>query len=276
MPVYVAPGGSQVSLMSDFTITGTGATPYVNSVSTCWGFSGPGASLVSPTSPYITLSWTGKTLKPAGIRIILQSAGGASSNNDGDADSSANSGATAVFDITTTFSGTTLDIWLGPSGPSFNDTGGSQQNVNPRQINSISNPIGAYAVQVGQGGYAANAAYDAAVLSGSTIIGYAEGGPATVNYDSRNENAARGYVNTGVTGVTSVATTNGPISPGRGSAPNNQSYPEWNFNNVANYGTAYNKYSSVASARFGQGGREAVNSGPGERGYPGFVWIIIQ
>jgi hypothetical protein len=262
--------------MSNFTITGTGATPYVNYVSTCWGFSGPGRSLVSPTSPYITLSWTGKTLKPAGIRIILQSAGGASSNNDSDGDSSANSGATTVFDITTTFSGTTLNIWLGPSGPSFNDTGGVQQNVNPRQIDSISNPIGAYAVQLGQSGYAANAAYDAAVLSGSTILGYAEGGPATPDFDSRNTNAARGYVNTGVAGITSVAITNGPISPGRGFAPNNQSYPEWNFNNNSNYGTAYNRYSSVASVRFGKGGMEAVTSGLGERGYPGFVWVIIQ
>ena len=256
------------SVMSQFSLSG--ASPTFNTNSTAWGWVGPSASLTAPVSPYFSL---GLLPTANGVRIILQSAGGASSNNDADADSSANSGATAVFDLPSSFSGT-VNFWLGPAGPNYSASGGTSQNINPRQIPGITNPLGAYAATAGQAGFAANAAYDAAVLTGSTILGYAEGGAATVNYDSANGNVARPYVNTAST--TSVATYNGPVSPGRGAAPSNDNFPSWNFNVYADLATCYGKYSSVAANKYGKGGMEAAISGSGFSGYPGFVWVSIK
>jgi hypothetical protein len=266
-------GGAPISAMLDFTLTG--ANPTFNTVPKAWGWAGPGPSLTGPSSAYFSLSWAGKSIPATGIRIILQSAGGASSNNDSDPDSSANSGALSVFDIGPDYTGTSLDFWLGPAGPTNGQSGNSQQNVNPRQISGINNPIGAYGVSPGQGGFAGNAAYDSAVLGTSnTILGYAEGGPATVNYDSRNENAARPYINTGVAGITSIIAANGPISPGRGAAAGNSNVPAWNFSNYPDAGTAYGRYSNVG--QYGKGGREATSSGQGEQGFSAFVWVIIK
>lgn len=260
-----------VTAMSQLTITGASAT--YNSVSTAWGYVGPSASLTSPSSAYISIDLTGKTFV-TGLRIILQASGGASSNNDGDADSSANSGATVVFDIPAAGINDVLNIWLGPSGPSNSASGNAQQNIYPRSITGITNPLGAQTVTAGQTGYSGNAGYDAAVLKGSsTILGYAEAGGATPNFDAPNSYQSRGYVNTGI--VTSVQNYSGPVSPGRGVAPNNSSYPSWNFNVYSDLATCYGKYSSVASNYYGKGGKEAAVYSAGESGFQAFVWVSI-
>ena len=178
-----------------------------------------------------------------------------------------------MFDIGPTYAGSSLEFWLGNSGPTNGQSGNSQQNVNPRPIPGIGNPIGAYGAQAGQNGFAGNAAYDSAVLGGGTILGYAEGGPATPNYDSPNGNAARPYINTGVAGITSVIAANGPISPGRGAAAGNGNIPSWNFNIYQDAGTAYGRYSNVG--QYGKGGREATSGGAGEQGFSAFVWVIV-
>jgi hypothetical protein len=263
-------GGAMAMTMADLGITGN--SPTYNSNSSAWGWVGNGPSLSDSSSPIITIPLTGKTFTN-GLRIILQAAGGASSNNDGDGDSSANSGATAVFDIPKTGLTGSLAIYIGPAGPSYSTGGGQQVNVNPRQTAGISNPLGATGVQPGQGGYCGNAAFDAAAVLSGTVIGYAEGGGATVSYDSMNGYQSRAWVNTSY--VSSIATTSGPVSPGRGVAPTNTNYPSWNFNVYSDYATCYGKYGSIASSKYGQGGHEAALSSAGYNGYSGFVWVSI-
>lgn len=257
-----------VTKISDLGISGPAAYASADTVA---GWSGPSSSVTSPSSAYLSFDLTGKKFV-TGLRIILQSAGGASSNNDSDPDSSANSGATAVFDIPANGLNGVVYIWLGPGGVNLN-SGGNGYNINPRPLTGITDPLGSYPSSTGQGGYTGSAAFDSAVLLGSTVIGYAEGGAATVNYDSPNSNVARPYVNSSY--VTNVATYNGPTSPGRGAAPGNNAYPLWNFNQYSDLATCYGKYASVAGGRFGQGGWEAVSSGSGTSGFPAFVWISI-
>jgi hypothetical protein len=262
--------GALITAMNQLVISG--AAPTYNSVSTAWGWAGPGASLSTSNSPLFSINLTGKTFAN-GLRIILQSGGGSSSNNDGDGDSSGNSGATSVFTIPASGLTGTLNIYVGACGPSYSTSGGAQQNVNPRQISGITNPLGAQSVSPGQGSYAGNASYDAAVLLESVILGYAEGGGATPNYDSPNSYQSRAYVNTSY--VTNVATTPGPVSPGRSAAAGNTSYPLFNFRQVSDYGTCYGKYSSIDGGRYGQGGTEAYLGGAGTNGFPAFIWISI-
>ena len=265
-------GPTTISAMVDFTLTGV--SPIFNTVSTAWGWAGPGPSLTSPSTALFSLSWTGKTIAAAGLRIILQSAGGASSNNDYDPDSSANSGALSIFDIAPSYTGTSLNFWVGPAGPSNSQSANAQQNINPRQITGITNPLGAYTVTAGQNWYAGNAAYDSAVLGTGTILGYAEGGGATLTYDTMNSNVSRPYINTAITGIGYVTAVNGPVSAGRGAGPGFSSMPNWNFNIYQNAGTAYGRYSNVGN--YGKGGREAVDNGVGEAGFSAFVWVIIK
>ena len=263
-------GAGLITSMAALGITGNNAS--YNSNSTAWGWVGNGVSMSEGAGPIISIPLTGKTFT-TGLRIILQAAGGGSSNNDGDGDSSANSGATAVFDIPAAGLTGTLSIYVGSAGPNYASSGNTNVNINPRSLSVVSNPFGAQGVSAGQAGWCGNAAYDAAVLLGSTLLGYAEGGAATASYDSANGYQSRAYVNTSY--VSSVATTAGPVSPGRGYAPTNTSWPAWNFNNDSNLGTCYGKYSSVASNRYGQGGPEAALSSPGYNGQPGFVWVSI-
>jgi hypothetical protein len=182
-------GGSNfVTNMSELQITGNG--PSYNSSSTAWGWIGPGVNINGPYSPYFSINLTNKKFL-VGLRFILQAAGGCSSNNDGDGDSSGNSGATQVFDIPATGLNGTINVYLGPAGPNLANSGGNYINVNPRTLPTVGNPLGAYGVSSGQSGFTGNAAFDSAVLFESTIIGYAEGGAATVNYDSPNGSTAR-------------------------------------------------------------------------------------
>ncbi len=264
-------GAGLVTSMSALGITGNSA--LYNSNSTAWGWVGNSASINQGSGPILSIPLTGKTFT-TGLRIILQAAGGGSSNNDGDGDSSANSGATAVFDIPAAGLTGTLSIYIGSAGPNYSTSGNQNININPRQLSVVSNPLGAQSVNAGQAGWCGNAAFDAAVLLGSTLIGYAEGGAATASFDSRNEYQSRAWVNTSY--VSSIATYPGPISPGRSYAPTNTNYPSWNFSTAdSNLATCYGKYSSIASSRYGQGGPEAALSSPGYNGQPGFVWVSI-
>jgi hypothetical protein len=65
------------------------------------------------------------------------------------------------------------------------------------------------------------------------------------------------------------------MSPGRGVAATNDSYPNWNFNLYSDLATCYGKYGSVASSKYGKGGAEAALSSAGYNGYPAFIWISI-
>lgn len=206
-----------------------------------------------------------------GIRIILQAAGGASSNNDHDADSSGNSGATVVFDIPANMGGNTATILIGSAGPNYDLFGGRQQNVNSRNITLAVNPFNSPIV-VGQAGYSGNAAYNSCFNLNGTLYGYAEGGGATLNFDTGNSRQSSSWVNTTVS--TLILSSPGPIHMGRGYAPNNSNFPNWNFKTYPALANAYG-LSPTYIGNVGQGGWEAPINGKGYSGQSGFMWAII-
>lgn len=206
-----------------------------------------------------------------GVRIILQAAGGSTSNNDGDAGSSGNSGATSEFILPPTFEGT-LQILIGSAGAKFD---GPSRPVQPRSISLVENPLGQPADNFGQGGWTGSGAYSSAIRvkeTGATLA-YAEGGGASVSYDHPYPQASRAYFNSAI--AVSGRALNGPVSLGRGAQPGNENYPNWNFNLYPELATAYGKTASVNEQRFGKGGREVHAGQAGLDGFRGFLWMVI-
>lgn len=231
------------------------------------GFIGNSASIYEGSAFTIYIPVTAN-----GVRFILQAAGGASARNDGDGGSSANSGASAVFDVPSNFSGH-VRVLLGSAGRTYD---GNHINVNPRSISLYSNPFGAYPASNGHIGWSGNGAFDSCVVRANNngIFAYVEGGASSPNYDHPNTNQARAYVNGGY--VSNQGIYHGPMSPGRGVAPRNDNYPNWNFNSYSNLASCDGHYGSLAGNRYGKGGMEPAVSSSGYDGYPGFLWVYIK
>lgn len=209
-----------------------------------------------------------------GIRIILQAAGGASSNNDADPDSSGNSGATAVFILPKNVGGKIATVLIGAAGGNAALIGYASRNTSSQSISICPNPMGANPVVLGQATMAGMAGYDAALLIDGVIYGYAEGGGATIDFDSANGWPARAWVNTAV--ATLVTTLNGPMSPGRGSVWDGGPDVMSNYQQFPYLSNAYGAFGFDADPTCGKGGEEASSANAeGANGYPGNICATI-